>query len=56
MIPRIDVLALDASSTIEEAIKVIQDSGHSRMPVYQDVIDNIIGDAKVMTTLMMERR
>ena len=43
MIPRIDVLALDASSTIEEAIKVIQDSGHSRMPVYQDVIDNIIG-------------
>ncbi len=43
MVPRIDVLALDADSTIEEAIKVIQYSGHSRMPVYQDVIDNITG-------------
>ncbi len=43
MVPRIDVLALDVNSSIEESIKAIQDSGHSRMPVYQDVIDNIVG-------------
>ena len=43
MVPRIDVLALDINSTLEEAIKAIQDSGHSRMPVYEDVIDNIEG-------------
>jgi len=43
MVPRIDVLALDVNSSIYESIKAIQDSGHSRMPVYQDVIDNIVG-------------
>jgi len=43
MVPRIDVLALDVNSSIDESIKAIQDSGHSRMPVYQDVIDNIVG-------------
>lgn len=43
MVPRIDVAALDVQSNLEAAIKAVQDSGHSRMPVYEDVIDNVVG-------------
>lgn len=43
MIPRIDVLALEASTPIQEAITAITHSGHSRVPVYEDSIDNVVG-------------
>jgi len=43
MIPRIDVTSLDASATISEAIDVVIHTGHSRLPVYEDSIDNILG-------------
>ncbi len=43
MVPRIDVLALDINSTIGEARKAFIDAGHSRVPVYEDTIDNVVG-------------
>lgn len=43
MVPRIDVLALEADVELEEAVKQMIDSGHSRVPVYDDVIDNLLG-------------
>lgn len=43
MVPRIDVFALDVNTSPPEAIKMVLDSGHSRLPVYEDTIDNIIG-------------
>lgn len=43
MVPRIDILALEASATVEEAIRAFTQSGHSRVPVYEETIDNIIG-------------
>ncbi|WP_299025228.1 hemolysin family protein [uncultured Thermanaerothrix sp.] len=43
MVPRIDILALEASTTVEEAIRAFTQSGHSRVPVYEETIDNIIG-------------
>jgi CBS domain containing-hemolysin-like protein len=43
MVPRIDVVALDVNATIHEVTKTVIDSGHSRLPVYEDSIDNIIG-------------
>lgn len=43
MIPRIDVIALDIHSTIAEAVEVVIRTGHSRLPVYEDSIDNILG-------------
>jgi CBS domain containing-hemolysin-like protein len=43
MVPRIDLTALEATSTIEEAIDVFNKSGHSRIPVYEETIDDIIG-------------
>ncbi len=41
--PRIDVTAINAASSTREICKVFIDSGFSRIPVYDDNIDNIIG-------------
>jgi len=43
MVPRIDVLALDVTSTIGEARAALIEAGHSRAPVFEDTIDNVIG-------------
>lgn len=43
MVPRIDVVAIEAEATISEALEVILEKGHSRVPVYDDEIDNVIG-------------
>ncbi len=43
MLPRIDMIAIEDDSTIEEALDLIVECGHSRIPVYQDTIDNIVG-------------
>lgn len=43
MIPRIDVLALDINTSLSEAIEALSQSGHSRVPVYEESIDNVVG-------------
>jgi putative hemolysin len=43
MVPRIDVFALDVNTSVPEAIEGALNSGHSRLPVYEEAIDNVIG-------------
>lgn len=43
MLPRIDIIAIDEQATIREALDMIIECGHSRIPVYRETIDNIIG-------------
>ncbi|MDQ6659866.1 MAG: hemolysin family protein [Chloroflexota bacterium] len=43
MIPRIDMVTLEASATIDEAVDMALQGGFSRIPVYDGNIDNIIG-------------
>ena len=43
MIPRQNILSIDIEDPIEEIINQIMDSGYSRIPVYEDSIDQIIG-------------
>lgn len=43
MVPRIDMFALDVDTPIEDAADAVLESGYSRVPVYQDNVDNIIG-------------
>lgn len=43
MVPRIYVLALDVNTTLAAAVNELVESGHSRLPVYEDNIDNVIG-------------
>ena len=43
MTPRTDMVCLERSSSIAEAIDVIRSKGHSRIPIYEEKIDNIVG-------------
>jgi CBS domain containing-hemolysin-like protein len=43
MIPRPDVVALDATATIDHALEVAIKHGHSRLPVYEEDIDHVVG-------------
>jgi putative hemolysin len=43
MIPRTDMVAIDAESTYEEIIALYKEEQFSRMPVYEETQDNIIG-------------
>lgn len=41
--PLIDVVAVEENESIRDAIRLFSESGHSRIPVYRDRIDHIIG-------------
>ncbi|MBN2045941.1 MAG: HlyC/CorC family transporter [Anaerolineales bacterium] len=43
MVPRVDMLALEVDTPLEEAADQLLESGFSRVPVYENQIDNIIG-------------
>jgi len=43
MVPRIDVLALDVSTPLPQAVDAVLAVGHSRVPIYQGNIDNVLG-------------
>ena len=43
MVPRIDVIMLDIHSTLGEARTAFIEGGHSRVPVYEETVDNVIG-------------
>lgn len=41
--PRVDMLAIDIDDPMDEIIEKLETSPYSRIPVYEDTIDNIIG-------------
>ena len=43
MVPRVDVVAVEATDSIADVIKVIIEYGFSRIPIYEDNVDNIVG-------------
>jgi putative hemolysin len=43
MLPRVDLVAVEADKTVAEVIQRIIESGHSRIPVYEETMDNIVG-------------
>ena len=43
MVPRIDMVCVEENTSIKELTRLIKEKGHSRIPVYQERIDNIIG-------------
>lgn len=43
MTPRIDVAAVDVEDGLIEALRIAVDNGYSRLPVYEEDIDHIIG-------------
>jgi putative hemolysin len=43
MVPRIAMVALPVDATLDQSIATIVDGGHSRIPVYEETVDAIVG-------------
>lgn len=43
MVPRIDVMALDVQTPLDEALDALLHSGYSRVPVFEETVDNVLG-------------
>ncbi len=56
MVPLIDVIAIEKSTSLTEARNLAVKSTHSRLPVYEDRIDNVIGVVDVLEWLGLEEQ
>ena len=58
MIPRIDIVGLEAEASVGEALDTVIRAGHSRIPTFDDTIDNIVGVlyAKDLLQLWRDKR
>jgi magnesium and cobalt transporter len=43
MVPRADIVGMRADVTLAQAIELIRNDGHSRLPVYREQLDDVIG-------------
>ncbi|MDO4521830.1 MAG: hemolysin family protein [Eubacteriales bacterium] len=43
MVPRVDIVSVDVNSTYQEILQVFKAEKFSRLPVYEESIDNVIG-------------
>ncbi len=51
MVPRIDIVAVPADIALDAIVRVMIEAGHSRLPVYRDTTDNVIGMVHVRDLL-----
>lgn len=54
MIPRIDMCFIDVNSTYEQLLNIYRDSYYSRLPVYEESTDNVIGILNMKDVLAFE--
>jgi CBS domain containing-hemolysin-like protein len=43
MVPRLDMAAVEVNVPVKEAVRQVIESGHSRLPVYEETLDKVIG-------------
>jgi CBS domain containing-hemolysin-like protein len=43
MVPRVDMVCVEADAPVGALLAIVQEHGHSRIPVYDDNFDNIVG-------------
>jgi CBS domain containing-hemolysin-like protein len=51
MVPRVDIVALDIDQPFAEVVKCMVEHGHSRVPVYRETLDDVIGFVHVKDVL-----
>jgi len=51
MTPRLDLVAIPVSATAAEVSRVVQERGHSRLPVYEGDLDHIVGVVHIKDAL-----
>jgi CBS domain containing-hemolysin-like protein len=54
MVPRTEVVALDAAASLEEVLDIVERHQHTRYPVFEEDLDHILGmlDAKALLRLV----
>lgn len=55
MVPRIDIVAVEKGATYDEVRKVFCDSMYTRLPVYDEEPDNIVGFINVKDFILIDR-
>ena len=55
MTPRTDIIAVQENISYENLIEKFKEAKHSRLPVYRDTVDNIIGIVHLKDVLAMEK-
>jgi CBS domain containing-hemolysin-like protein len=43
MTPRIDMVVAERSDSLEDVLRLVNDRGYSRIPIYEETVDNIVG-------------
>jgi CBS domain containing-hemolysin-like protein len=43
MVPRADIIAVEANTPLPDLVRIFRDAQHSRLPVYRDTLDNPVG-------------
>ncbi len=43
MVPRADIVAVDVRKGLEPLVRIMSKAGHSRVPVYRDTLDDVLG-------------
>jgi magnesium and cobalt transporter len=51
MVPRVDVIAFDLERPFDELVKLMIEHGHSRVPVYRETLDDVLGFVHVKDVL-----
>lgn len=51
MTPLVEIVAIPKNITVESFYKIVRDSGYSRIPVYAERIDNLIGIVNVLDVI-----
>lgn len=58
MVPRVDMIAIEQSASVQDLLALIKEKGHSRLPIYKESLDNIRGlvYAKDLLQLLVGRQ
>jgi CBS domain containing-hemolysin-like protein len=55
MVPRADIVAVEAKATLDELLALIDKEGHSRLPIYRETLDDILGMVHIKDILPYAR-
>ena len=56
MVPRADIVAVERETPLEEIITIMAQEAHSRVPVYRDTLDDVIGMVHIKDVLPLAAR
>jgi len=51
MVPRVDIVGIEVETPFDEVLRVFVEQGHSRLPVYRDALDDVVGMVHVKDVL-----